>query len=502
MEKIILPSKKFALASESDVYLNIELNQNNALLPINNFEKIVSNYEIYLKERSDSFKYRIYGNLSLIASNVLCELDGEYGYEGVETVRNFDQLTQKYQYSVEDVLFNDDGWYYYIDPSNFCLKTELEPQKTRFNLTNTDNWKISITYPAKKDVNTLFFNSININDGIAIMGGGESEVDGKQLTFMVCPLNHNLTIGDTINVYNSSGFVKKCVVYKMGLNDNTYKKNVFFVDEKLDFSSNFLPESYRFKKVIGDFESQYYSRWYSKLDSMDYDVFKTSFCKNVFTDLNYTFVFPTTTDLTGIVDHLNRPLSELYISMIKNTDNIFWGNTLCAIDTLLSNINYDFNMVYEGGFLSPVEIITTTQDYYFGNIVEYNEKTLLETELNHALHVFNSKDRLLNNLPESYYYNPHYRVEIKTFSDHIIKEDGVLVVPDYATKINNLYQWRELFQAEIPYLNQHHYAYLNQNIFIRRQDPCKRYDIGDNALIEGKCLNVETDKIINIEKIC
>ena len=234
----------------------------------------------------------------------------------------------------------------------------------------------------------------------------------------------------------------------------------------------------------------------------DIDVFQTSFSQNIFKDKNYSFIIPKTINLDGVVDYLNRPLTELYISTIKVSDGDFWGDTLCAINTYFSNINYDFNMVYEGGALLPVEIIQSDATYYFGDIIEYNEKVLTENILNFAVHIFNSKNRIDNGLIESYYYTPHTKRIIKSLSEYIVKEDGILDVPIYATDFNGLKQWRELLQFEIPYLNKHHYLYYNFNLFIRRQDPCKTYGLGDNALISGKCLNVEVEKIINVEKVC
>jgi len=500
---ILLPSTKHVLASESDVFLNKSLQQTSTQLPIDLFQKIISNYEVYLKEREHSFNYRVYGNMFMIASNVLCNLDGELGYEGVETARNFDDELNTYEYELNEIFFNDNGWYYYMLLNEGCSKFELEPQKVRFKLTDTNIWKTYLTYPAAINLSPIKFNDLDISEGLAVLGGGNTEVDGKELSYLICPLTHNIQVGDSINLYNEDGFQATYTIYQTGLSDNTYKKNVFFLDQKIDFLTTLLTKKYRFKKVVEGVESQYYSRWFKRLtDTEDIDVFQTSFSQNIYKDKNYSFVIPKTIDLTGIVDYLKRPLTELYISVLKITDNDFWGDTLCAINTYFSNINYDFNMVYQGGALLPVEVIQDNQTYYFGDIVEYNPKTLVENTLNFAVHVFNTKNRIDNNLIESFYYTPHTKKNIKVFSDYIVKEDGILTVPEYASDYNGLKQWREILQTESPYLNKHHYLYYNFNLFIRRQDPCKTYGIGDNALIDGRCLNTDVEKIVNIEKIC
>lgn len=503
MSKIPLPSKKNAVASEQDVYLDTNLNQTGTLMPLDLFQKLVSNYEVYLQERGDSTLYRAYGNIKLLASNVLCNYDGMYSYESVETMRNYDEELESYQYELEEILFQNNGWYYYINPNAACFRLELEPRKTRFDLVEYSNWNLFLTYSYDINLQPILFNNIDIKDGIAIMSGGELEVDGKTLTYFVCPLTHNLEVGNTINLYNEDGFVNKFTVYQLGLNDNTYKKNVFFIDEKYDFSADVLSKKYRFKKTIGDVESQYYSRWYKKLTTInDYDTFKTSFAKNMYEDQDTSFIFPNSLDLANVRDNLGRPVSELFLTIIKKGDNVFWGKTLCGLNTYLSNIDYDFNMLFEGGVLSEIEVVAD-QDVFFGNIVEYNERTILETELNFAVHIFNTKNRLQSGLYESYYYRPHYKVDILVSDDFISKEDGIVDPPDYAIDYNGLKAWRGLSQSDaIPFLNKNHYVYYNLNIFIRRQDPCKRYGIGDNALIEGKCLDLESTKIIDVTKIC
>jgi len=503
MSKILLPSKRNATASEQDVYLDTDLNQTGTLMPIDLFEKLISNYQVYLQEREDSTLYRAYGNLRLIATNVLCNFDGPNSYESVETMRNYDEELESYEFTLDEVLFQNNGWYYFINPSSSCLKTELEPQKTRFDLTEYTNWEIFLTYSHDINLKPILFNTIDIKDGIAIMSGGELEVDGKTLTYFVCPLMHNLVVGDTINLYNEDGFVSKFTVYQLGLNDNTYKKNVFFIDEKYDDSANVLSKKCRFKKIIGDVESQYYSRWYKKLTTVnDYDVFKTAFAQNLFQDQDASFIFPNSLDLVNVRDNLNRPVTELFLTLVKKGNNSFWGKTLCGLNTFLSNIDYDFNMLYEGGPLSEIEVVAD-QDVFFGNIVEYNERQLIETELNFAVHLFNTKNRIINSLFESYYYHPHYKVDLLVADDFISKEDGIVDPPDYAIDYNGLKAWRNLTQSDkIPFLNKNHYVYYNLNIFIRRQDPCKRYGIGDNALIEGKCLSLESTKIVDVTKIC
>lgn len=507
MDRILKPSERSLLSPDQDVFKVVDLKQSSPLTPLEQFQKNISAYEVYLQERAASTKYRVYGNINLVGTNVLCNYTGVQGYEGVENVRNFDESLNDYEFELDDVLKEQGGFFYYIDPNSTlkpCERTELEPVRSRFDLTKNAEWSTFITYPFAKNLKPILFNDIDIKDGLAIMAGGDAEVNGKQVSFFICPLGHNLSIGDRLNIYNVDGFVKTATVYQLGTVDNVYKKNVFFIDEKVSFIPDLFTKKYRFKKLVGDYESEYYSRWYKKITTVnDSDIFKTSFAGNVFYDNDYSFIYPNTIDVKDLRDHLNRPITELYVSVVKNTDNDFWGKTLVGSNLYYSNINYDYNLLYEDGILQPIEVIADTSEYFFGNIVEYNVKTLLETELNFAVHIFNTKDRLQNEFYESYYYKPHYLAKIKTFSDVISKEDGVEEAPDYAVELNGLKYWRDVEQLLLPYLNKHHYVYNKFNVFIRRQDPCQIYYLtGNYPLIDGKCIDTGLNKIVSVDKIC
>lgn len=503
--QIILPSKKSVNTTDKDLSLIQSFETNIVSLPLNELEKVVSSYEVFLQERNASYDYRVYGNLFSISSNVLCELDGDYGFEGVEEARNFDIESQKYEKTLDEVLFKKNGWYYYIRNNDNCTKYELEPQKSKFYLTDKDSWNLYVTYPAEKNLVSLKFNDIELKDGIAIMTAGITTIDGKQMTYFVTPIAHNLSSTDKVNIYNQNGFVQTYDIYKLGLEDNTYKKNIFVVDEVLSFTGDVLANKYRFKKIIGNIESEYYGVWNKKMtNELSYEIFKTSFCENIYSDRNFSFVFPTPLNIENISDHLNRPLSELYLTIIKKTDNDFWGKVISGTNTFLSNVSYDLNTIYQNGGVSTIENdIIGTENYYFTGIREYNLKSLVESELSFAAHIFNSQNRIDNDLIEGYYYKPHYKIQIKNFSDFVIKEDGVVDIPYYANQIDGIYQWRDvLLNDNISFLNKTHYAYLNENFYIRRQDPCNLYELSSNGLLEGACLNNDIEKIIDVEKIC
>lgn len=483
--------------TDIDKKIAIDIENTTVVFNNENYYSVVNSFEVYLQEREYSNNIRPYGNFNIIATNVLCDLDGEFGYEGVELARQYDVESDKYKYDLSEVLFQDNGWWYYIN-ENKCEKKELEPQKPRFNL---NEWEMFLTYSKKKNHLPISFNEINIQDGIAIFSGGIVNIDGKQMTYLVSPIDHNLSIGDVVNIYNVNGLIDKFSVYSIGLPDNTYKKNVFIINTKLTDLPLLLSNKTRIKKVINNIECEYYALFNEKLN-LNFDIFKTAYSKNIYSDNNFSFIPKNKLDVGNTINHLNKIVEKLDIIFIKKT-NDFWGSVLCCTNTSISNINYDYNTTYQGSSTQPINVVSTNDEYFFKGIYEYNSSTLTEIQLSKAVHVFNTENRINNDLFESYYYSPIHSFDFKIDSDEIYREDGINAIPDYATKWKGLYQWKkQKLNNNMPFVNNTHYCYFNFNIFLQRQDPCKNYNVGDNALIAGKCLNNEIKDSKDITKIC
>ena len=96
-------------------------------------------------------------------------------------------------------------------------------------------------------------------------------------------------------------------------------------------------------------------------------------------------------DVSDLVDNLGRPLSELYLSIIKTDSNQLFTNISSGIETpfitkltssntntYLQNIPV-INRIHNGGSLPftshiPLEAsVTINQNYFYGDLVEYNE---------------------------------------------------------------------------------------------------------------------------------
>ena len=158
--------------------------------------------------------------------------------------------------------------------------------------------------------------------------------------------------------------------------------------------------------------------------------------------------------VTGLVDNLNRPLTELYLTIVKNdndtsANNIssqywiskqknlqipfntrFW--TKISAGYLLENntsINYNVRSYGDINYIgsSYFENIDESDDIFDGDIVEYNESELLERRLELVYHrvntvyreKLNSIDSTQENKMEGYIYSPFNLIQIKEFMNYI-----------------------------------------------------------------------------------
>jgi len=171
-------------------------------------------------------------------------------------------------------------------------------------------------------------------------------------------------------------------------------------------------------------------------------------------------------------------------------------------------------------------IIKNQGDKYIGDIVEYNRKEVKEKVITGVIFRFGLEDGVLinNNTPldsilvnggstettsainvsgtlpsagnsssiltplkdlEGYYYKSFKSLDIKKFSNFIEKadpEDTIEGIPaDYELYPNGSKGWRDLLSdgfieegtngVNWPFLNGRHYIYMNNNLYIRRQNP-------------------------------
>jgi hypothetical protein len=263
------------------------------------------------------------------------------------------------------------------------------------------------------------------------------------------------------------------------------------------------------------------------METDDYETYQAGFSQNIFSDQIIQYVLNEDINVNGLTDNLGRPISEIYVTTIKTSSNGLFTNVSSGIETpFLDRLNdsglYEYlqsvpviNKIHNGGsspfkshtpFENNVKIDNnngfTNNNEFYGDLVEYNETVLNETILAVISHRFNTINRetsspityLKNKLSntneqinlgprqEGYFYEPHYQIKIREFSNYIEEGDSDTVgVPLYAKEMDDgRILWRDLLDIgfnetdtksiDYPFLNGVHYLYNNQSFLLRRQD--------------------------------
>lgn len=520
-QKIVLNSERSKENVDEILRLKQEVVSTSRALPIQEINSTLNVSELFKNERDTSSCYRFLGNINVVASNILFNWDGENSFQNVLVARDFDPQTQEYVNEIDDVLFEDDGWFYYLTGETTCDRIYLQPNQPSFGVLNPSgdtNWSIEVTYPAEVNLSPLVFNGVNISEGVALYSGTTVEVDERQMTAFICSINHGLNVGDRVKIQSdtSTGFEGEFDVYALGFGDGTYEDNTFVVDFTNTIPS-FIGTNTRFKKVVGGVESKYYSRWFKPITKISQlETHKTAFATNIYTDQIYSYQFNEGYTIDdNLTDYLGRPLTTVYLTVKKKQDysdgTPFWTPVESGINTKLVESEYDINTINTTSANDSIESdVNNSSGYIFGDIVEFNEVTQIETILEEAHHRFNTLNREDNNFLEGYYYKAHYPKNIRLFSDYVDEGfSGETSAPNYASILQDgRARWRDVLPnnfsngESIPFLNGCHYVYQNVNILVKRQDPCGLYPQENRSIIVGDCDTNEQFEQTDIIEVC
>jgi len=535
----------------TDTYLKINLDGQQKLLPPGSINNIVDSNDRFNFERQQSKKYRVLGTINSTISNPLFNLNNPSnadlytwaGFNYRDSNNNFRFQSTIFPNVIINNLKEKNGWFGYYEPdltkASRCEFLDMEPKRERFsflldenpfnqsqNQTPVKNWELTITYPHSIDSGHTM-----VNNGLLIVDGQSATVSTRSMTAFGVACNHNLRIGDIVRISGTNGYDGDHVVIRTGLDNGDFKQNYFVIDKPYfgGISSNS-----RIKRLFGGVESVYYFRKFRKVKTIDnsiiepndYEIYKLGFSENVFNDVITQFIFNDDINIDGLTDNLGRPLSELYLTIIKTNSNNLFSNISSGIETpMISNLNTSefntylldvpvINKIHNGGSSPfqthvPLELsVDILTNEFYGDLVEYNENELRETVLTDVYHRFNTVNRELSNQiitynvneppspqspitqsiflgprQEGYMYKPHHLIRIREFSSYIEQGDQFTIgIPDYAVKLNdNKYIWRDLLDIgftetgvsvlDYPFLNGCHYMYDNYCFTVKRQDP-------------------------------
>lgn len=334
-------------------------------------------------------------------------------------------------------------------------------------------------------------------------------LNGRPILQFICPMSHNLSVGQYVKLSNTCNGVINFQVYSIGNGLSGSEKFIFNVYD-VGYNCVILENGSigTFKRVIDEDAqgvSKYYVRKHKILTNfMDAIITKSGFEKNGLKVVkkfeskqltpnlvsrvsvkedsqSYNISFLKDIDINGLLDNLKRPITELYFTVInrgyfgwfnkpiQNTNtalkkgwefnlgpqlNSWWNisnvnsNTQIQVSSYASSVpEYDNKIFYYNSNLNIGDEID-------GDFCEWNDLEQSETIISEHYHkitfnsdVFNIGTTTIN--PLGYYYKPHNSMTIKVFSNYVEESDGQVIndLPNYAffKKSTQEYVWRDIY---------------------------------------------------------
>lgn len=509
------------------------------LLPPGEINKVVNVGDVFNDERQNSTCYRLMGTFNTLFSNVLFNVTGADSWASFMTAKfrdgSFppnsididDEDDLSYREAINEYLEEKQGWFGYTNPDltavDGCTFFDMTPKRTDFYFTRQDkikNWELTVTYPTMTASTSgdITFGGLLIVEAVSV------SVGGRQMTAFATPVRHNLSQGSTVRLSGlaDASFDGDYTVVRRGLDNGDLKEHYFVVD--IEPPNGVITANARMKRMVGTEESKYYFRIFEKvptiegviLDNNDYEIYPAAFSRGLYNDTVHQFIFNTEIDIDGLEDHLGRPLSEMYLTIIKTDSKGIFGQVDAGIDIpfigavgAFTSIP-DVRRIHNGGTTpvqshTPIETnITINQNQFYGDVAEYNRFEVTETVLGDVNYRFNTVNREaggtvtdpvdgsildLGVRQEGYYYKPHHLIKLRNFSSYIEQGDeSTGGIPEYAEDLGDgRFIWRDLLEIgynngqedslDYPFLNGCHYIHQVYCLAVRRQDPFGLYNL-------------------------
>lgn len=366
--------------------------------------------------------------------------------------------------------------------------------------------------------------------------------NGKRIWSFTSPVDHGLSVGDFVEldfIYNNTNVFE---VYSLGNGFYNSEKKTFSV---LDIGYTGLTKFYvnrigQFKRILNkDFPNQTKSKYYVRLHKVltnfsSTTITNTGFEQNAFRtskkriiaatspniNANYnTAVFKEGTQsynvgfngyvsIKDLLDNLNRPVTELFYSVVnRGYFGWFYPKRYQSLTSLRHG--WEFNLgtgttptewwnVTNSNSLSNLQFNEITKnfngvdfvfnytkeinegDILYGDLCEWNDFEQIERVVSDYYQKFTFNQNLysintsiLN--PNGYYYKVHNKITLRTFSDYIEEKPAQTTsnIPNYAyyNSVNDSYIWRDLYPygfidgdnigVDYPFMNGKHYPYEN-----------------------------------------
>lgn len=334
-----------------------------------------------------------------------------------------------------------------------CEKIDLFPTRnqllfkpTYINNESRDNWSYALTYPYANYTDSVLTKSISGTTGIPIINMVVVSLNQNKYLEITTAYKHGMNYNDVVKI-KSDGLNNQntYLVYDIGDFEGNDKEHKILLDankytDLIAYAGN---TDCRIVRIVDKVESDYYIRKFrkipnfldetdiitennikEKIEQMDssanvfmYESYQPGFARNIYNDAMYQFQYIDDINIALLKDNLQRPLTEIYFTIIKkniidsSVDEPYkhFTKVVSGIDeptgtTNFSNIRIINNVDnMEIGLEENITITGSTIDgvqcnnIFLGDIVEYNRNTAKEIVLDDVQHRFNTVQREMTN---------------------------------------------------------------------------------------------------------
>jgi hypothetical protein len=353
---------------------------------------------------------------------------------------------------------------------------------------------------------------------------------GRPLISFNCPIKHGLRVGEFFKLsfsYNGNDTFQVYSLGNEGYDTSQYTINI--VDVGFTGSTFNNGNIGTFRRIIyntntGDTISKYYVRRHKILTKPnDAIMTKAGFEQNVFgvkkkyessglTPNNiarvsilegaqsHTLSFNSDLVISPLLDNQKRPITEVFFTVVWRG---YFGWTLGPNKKLKqgyqfnlpnngtptgwwagskSNTNLTYGSYVKDGYTFTYVNPLNEGDLLDGAFCEWNDYEQRERVMSNIYHkiyynsrVFNTNDTDPITNPRGYYYQPHYSLKIRVYSNYVEEAtpQEAESVPNYAyfSTTDNVFKWRDIYSygyidatglgVNYPFLNGTHYPYTN-----------------------------------------
>ena len=400
----------------------------------------------------------------------------------------------------------------------------------------TYNWSYYFTYAFQNDENRRLYSPLNsLNTWLAKDGIPFTiqpyVLNGNNLISFQCIAPHGLNVGEFAKLSFTYGIEDTFEVFSLGNGQTGSDLTIFNIYNYGYTGNTFVAgKAGTFRRIINinnpiETLSKYYIRQHKVLtNTEDLLMTKAGFEKNVFLEESqlelssltpnritriskktssnaYSVTSAYDLELRGLIDNQNRPVSQLYLSIIHKgytgyfydptrsvgikqgwqfnitpTGNSYWNqsNTLSDSNVPLSSYTKNqgstvYTFAYSANFKKD--------DIIDGDFCEWNNYEQRERVISPYYHkiIFNKNNFATVPQEYGYYYQPHNVMQVRVFSEYIETANlgSIDNVPSwsYFSNVDQQFRWRDLYTygfideldngVDYPFLNSAHYPFSN-----------------------------------------